>query len=247
MRRFIKENKHLVIFILVISTLFPIIILWESPFPDVIPKDIGIAIVGYGGSIIGGFLTLYGVWWTIKKQEEDRLMNKELELMPYLHFILRGKDNENSQYPIISSIAVSNESSKARPLLGFFFYLYNVGRGEAFNINIYRIVLNVKDYRSIIIEQESEIPFLSDKLSAQFVVLIHDKVLEALLQTKSEELEIKIEIWVKFQDINKNTHTECISYSTNQLVINNSTDRHSPKLLAIYEHSIPELKMIDSK
>lgn len=82
--KFIKENKQLVVFILFISILFPIFFLWDSPLPGFIPQEIGITVVGYGGSIIGGFLTIYGVWWTIKDQENKRNTELRLQYRPLI-------------------------------------------------------------------------------------------------------------------------------------------------------------------
>ena len=75
--KFIKENKKLTIEILCMIIIIPTIFLWDSPLPGYIPKDIGFAIVGYIGSIIGGFLTIYGVWWTIKDQDKKLLRQKQ--------------------------------------------------------------------------------------------------------------------------------------------------------------------------
>ena len=83
MSKFIKVNRNLLIVILVVVIGLPIIILTPSPI-GVIPRDIGIAIVGYCGSIIGGFLTLYGVWWTIDDSQKARSKELELQHMPIL-------------------------------------------------------------------------------------------------------------------------------------------------------------------
>ena len=69
--KFLKENWKMLTIVTIVVILFPIIILTPSRY-GTIPYDTGIAIVGYGGSILGGFLTLYGVWWTIKDQENTR-------------------------------------------------------------------------------------------------------------------------------------------------------------------------------
>ncbi|MCH1939994.1 hypothetical protein [Holdemania massiliensis] len=83
--RFIKENKTFCLEALFLVLIVPIIFLWDCPLiPGIIPINIGIAIVGYGGSIIGGFLAIYGVWWTIKKQEDERDIKMKLEYKPIL-------------------------------------------------------------------------------------------------------------------------------------------------------------------
>lgn len=67
---FFKENKTVLLTSLLAATLFPIIILTPSEF-GIIPRDIGLQLVGYFGSILGGFLTLYGVWWTINDHNKE--------------------------------------------------------------------------------------------------------------------------------------------------------------------------------
>lgn len=60
--KFIKENRTFCKEALFLAITIPIIFLWDCPLiPGIIPKDIGIAVVGYSGSIIGGFLAIYGV------------------------------------------------------------------------------------------------------------------------------------------------------------------------------------------
>ena len=71
--KFFKENWRILVVIIVIVVLFPTIMLITTYY-KIIPYDSAIAIIGYGGSILGGFLTLYGVWWTIKEQNKN-LMN----------------------------------------------------------------------------------------------------------------------------------------------------------------------------
>lgn len=87
MTKFFKENKKMLLLFLAIAIIFPIIILLPSPI-GIIPYETGLTIVGYGGSILGGFLTLYGVWWTI----EDNKRQREEEIKPIL--VLRGHNRE---------------------------------------------------------------------------------------------------------------------------------------------------------
>lgn len=79
MFNFFKENRKMLIVFLVIAIVFPIIILCPSPI-GIIPYETGLTIVGYGGSILGGFLTLYGVWWTIKDLESERKRTEKEKL-----------------------------------------------------------------------------------------------------------------------------------------------------------------------
>lgn len=150
--KFIKENKQLVVFILFFSVLFPIFFLWDSPLPGFIPQEIGIAVVGYGGSIIGGFLTIYGGWWTIKDQdkklllqkqenEDDRLEQLSLEYKPILSATepqyIRGDEIENGFCDFVVTLynnqhELHSECNKSCSLL-----IANIGRGEAILKNIF--------------------------------------------------------------------------------------------------------------
>lgn len=83
MKRFFKQNAKMLLIVLAVVVLFPILILTPSRW-GFIPREVGIAIVGYGGSIIGGFLTLYGVWWTIDDNQAGKRKNLELQYCPVL-------------------------------------------------------------------------------------------------------------------------------------------------------------------
>jgi hypothetical protein len=82
---FFKENAKAIIGVLFIVIIFPIIILTPSPI-GFIPHDTGLTIIGYGGSILGGFLTLYGVWWTIKDQNQKSEIVSTNENIPIIKY-----------------------------------------------------------------------------------------------------------------------------------------------------------------
>ena len=101
MAKFFKENKKMLLLFLAIAIIFPIMILFPSPV-GIIPYEIGLTIVGYGGSILGGFLTLYGVWWTIednKKQREEDQKRHDQE---------RKEDLANQYKPYLTLIPANN-------------------------------------------------------------------------------------------------------------------------------------------
>ena len=81
--KFLKENWKMLVIVLIVAVLFPIIILTPSKYGS-ISYDTGLEIVGYGGSILGGFLTLYGVWWTIKRQDKEQRENMYLRVRPII-------------------------------------------------------------------------------------------------------------------------------------------------------------------
>lgn len=55
--------------------------------------------IGYYGAIIGGALTLGGVWWTIKKQEEEKKMEFDINNCPLLTAELLKKSENLSFNP----------------------------------------------------------------------------------------------------------------------------------------------------
>ncbi|OUP99924.1 hypothetical protein B5E91_12610 [Thomasclavelia spiroformis] len=124
--KFFKENWKMLTITITVVILFPIIILTPSRY-GTIPYDNGIAIVSYGGSILGGFLTLYGVWWTIKDQEKKRYEDLALQYKPILRVIPPINDDEK--------IIIIN-SNDAVLLFNMILYIENIGRGEAEDIEI---------------------------------------------------------------------------------------------------------------
>lgn len=115
---FFKENWKMLVIVLIVTVLFPIIILTPSRY-GTISYDTGLTIVGYGGSILGGFLTLYGVWWTIKKQEEQK----------YKDTILINKPILVPEIVIYDKISLNNMTT-----IYFNILLKNIGQTEASNI-----------------------------------------------------------------------------------------------------------------
>lgn len=129
--KFFRDNKKPLIFLLIFIVIFPFIILYPSPY-GVIPRDIGIALVGYGGAIIGGFLTLYGVWWTIEDNAQSRRKELELQYCPILSAEIVPQ-SENI-YQLASELIVLYDHPYFDDAdLGYTKHLIklcNVGRGE---------------------------------------------------------------------------------------------------------------------
>ena len=137
MNRFFKENKIMLSVALGIVVLFPIIILTPSP-TGIIPQDIGFAIVGYTGSILGDFLTLYGVWWTIEDTKQSRKDDLELQFCPVLSAEI-VRPNEKIRR-LCSEIHVTHEHPGFNDTKIHYaeevIKLTNVGRGEIKQVSI---------------------------------------------------------------------------------------------------------------
>lgn len=129
MIKFIKENWKILLPFLIVAILFPIIILVPSPI-GIIPKDVGLQIVGYVGSILGGFLTLYGVWWTIKEQKKD-LLEQQQRLDNQ-----RREDLAIQYKPLIKISEWDAHISTNLNKHTLSFSIKNIGRGEANRLKI---------------------------------------------------------------------------------------------------------------
>ncbi len=141
MKNFFNNNKKIVVAFFVLIIIFPVLILCHSPI-GFIPRDIGIAIVGYGGAIIGGFLTLYGVWWTIEDNNIKRKKELELQYCPILKADIVEKNSPI--YNLCSEITVLYKhkwfNDAELEYLDKLVKISNIGRGE-----IQKVELNLEN------------------------------------------------------------------------------------------------------
>lgn len=128
--KFFKSNWKLLAAFLLIVFAFPFIILVKSPV-GMIPENVGLAVVSYGGSIIGGFLTLYGVWWTIDANRVQQKEERELEYRPLLKFDVCKYQHRFQQVGEIIYLFHHEYFLDAQPeYMDQMIVLENVGRGE---------------------------------------------------------------------------------------------------------------------
>lgn len=139
---FFKENWKMLVIVLIVTVLFPIVILTPSRY-GTISYDTGLTIVGYGGSILGGFLTLYGVWWTIKNQEEQKRKDLAIQYMPLITCNEYEITTNNIENNILNAISTSVYSTFKEEILDsnlkeikIILKLTNHGRGEAIVTNV---------------------------------------------------------------------------------------------------------------
>ena len=122
MMNFFKENKKILLFFILLSIILPVIILTPSCI-GFIRYETGLALIGYIGSILGGFLTLYGVWWTINEQHEIRKTDLSIQYKPYLSSPQPIAIDEDSLYIEAKGNDHVSFSKEIK--------LKNTGRGEA--------------------------------------------------------------------------------------------------------------------
>lgn len=135
MNKFIRDNKKLLLSFLFLVILFPMVILVQSPI-GIIPTAIGETIISYGGAILGGFLTLYGVWWTIEVNKEKEREDKALQYRPVLQYDICEKTHTHQQNGEINFLFDREYFDNANPeYLPYMIRLENVGRGEIEEIN----------------------------------------------------------------------------------------------------------------
>lgn len=132
MVKFIKANCKILSIILLLAILYPCFILIYSPYAPLgrIPKDIGLQLIGYGGSILGGFLTLYGVWWTIN--EQNRIRNEDQTKRDEE----RREELINQYKPILTIKPHTTKFVFQTFIMETTLIITNKGRGEAIDINI---------------------------------------------------------------------------------------------------------------
>lgn len=136
MNNFFNENKKLFLIILSISIIIPIIILTPSPI-GIIEYETGLTLIGYCGSILGGFLTLYGVWWTIKDSDKKALEQKQNFINQQKLLDAQRRYDIAMQYrPILHCQVKNYVVMENNSILVVYFNLKNTGRAEALNIHI---------------------------------------------------------------------------------------------------------------
>lgn len=227
MKNFIQENLKLIFSFCLIAILFPIIILYPSPI-GIIPHDIGLQIVGYGGSILGGFLTLYGVWWTIKEQKRDlKEQQKRIEqqrkkdlTIQYKPYFLSPKFYTLHQSDLESDIFSQDICDKDGTIIDKEYIefhekreiikLENAGRGEAI---IEKITINPifsTNYINLSIQDYQEIIFPNEFLYIPIHITIHN-----LKKLKGMSSFYRYEVIINFTDLFLQEHYEkkfCIDF-----------------------------------
>ncbi|MFQ6793867.1 MAG: hypothetical protein ACLRT4_13995 [Thomasclavelia sp.] len=153
MNKFFNENKKLFLIILSISIIIPIIILTSSSI-GIIEYETSLTLIGYCGSILGGFLTLYGVWWTIKDQEDKRKKDLAIQYRPFLickydskdpDFAKSFKDDMHSTFQGVCALRISENWRK---IYKFTFKIKNIGDGECY-ISCKEIPFTSSNYDSL--------------------------------------------------------------------------------------------------
>lgn len=127
---FIKHNYPMIIaaicFFAFVPPFINLLVTTPSPIGFITP-DNQETWIGFFGSIIGGGTTLFGVWWTINDQKEQRKKDLAIQYKPIID-ITRDTSNDNN----------FNEYYAHEELNELYLPITvtNLGRGEALNIII---------------------------------------------------------------------------------------------------------------
>lgn len=139
-RKKIKQNyKILYLFLFLI---FFVVLLLYIGYVYISPISINGDFLSYSGAIIGGALTLVGVWWTIGNQEKQRREDLAIQYKPYLSLSfdciknvkieeLYNIDNKKSIDSSFNSlIAIGNNCDLKEDCFFITFDIENKGDGE---------------------------------------------------------------------------------------------------------------------
>lgn len=112
----------------------------SSPFGFINESNIN-SWIGYFGSILGGALTLGGVWWTIIVQEKKRKEDLGIQYRPII--TCNGIEFVNNvSKEVINGICIFTDSNESNHFERFRIEIENKGFGEAYinNVEIENIV-----------------------------------------------------------------------------------------------------------
>lgn len=182
MSKFIKENWKILLIFLILVILFPIIILVPSSI-GFIPQDIGLQIISYGGSIFGGFLTLYGVWWTIKNQNIRYFETQQIEYSPSFYFNKTIKTELYTYNPY---------SSKTKEYRGkAILEIKNFGFGKAIDIIFNQEKFTEKNFNEYVSLKQYFLPILEENKTYNLEILFDISWKNPFKETKQLILEVE--------------------------------------------------------
>lgn len=160
---FIKHNYLMIIaaicFFAFVPPFINLLVTTPSPIGFITP-DNQETWIGFFGSIIGGGTTLFGVWWTIKKQEEQRRKDLAIQYMPFLTVSLDEKNEYN--FPIVHKIDFDKEKCDG-------LYKFKIGNSnkDSSNIKRFPIVIDNLGNGECYIKLATR-PFYDDANSVKF-------------------------------------------------------------------------------
>lgn len=211
MKNYYKDlfDSFLFILLFFIILLFICFATW-SIYAVLILNDINI--LSFWGSIIGGSMTLFGVWWTLKRQEKIRKEDLAVQYKPYLlsptSSVLRIED--------IYSLGIEKGN---KTFLNKVLHLQNNGRGEAI-INDIKVICQRDLLHSVKIETNIKTSYINTKEQLELIINMQITNIDELIDSK-EDIHYIIKVFYTdlFAINNYNKNIE-IELATNQYAAN---------------------------
>lgn len=206
-----------ILFIVIGSMAFTTII---TQIPNPIFSDIGSkdSWISFFGSITGGLLTLYGVWWTIKDQDNKR------------------KEELAVQYRPILTFCESKVSFPSKLNLQLNIKLKNNGRGECSNVKISISGKNctafLKNILSFQICSNDSIPI---EINITKIKNSINSTSKPTLDTINENDHFLININIEYNDIFQNNYTKKYLFEIEPVIPISFSSRPNEKIQDVFE------------
>lgn len=224
----IKTNNfaQLALFIVSIITLMALLVstlyFW---FWDSYDTEIFTSIMGVFAGLLGGVLTLTGVAWTIKRQDEIRKEDEKKKIKPYVILVTEELNFANIKYiSVINNNGIGKIGSKNTYLLDENFQIKNVGKAACFldyiKINGEKQIMS----RTSLVENEKAL--ISVGYQYKFITLTEEKI-ESIklgiydLDFNLYEFDVKFKIkyyHTTLNDISEKERDRYISNDDNSIV-----------------------------
>lgn len=187
--------KRLYIHILLIVLFSILFTTFITQIPNPIFTNIGSkdSWINFFGAITGGFLTLYGVWWTIKEQKND--LKKQQN-----QFEIQRLEDLAIQYKPLIKISDYDENiitdiNHNKHTLSF--SIKNIGRGEANKLKIkFNDDIEILDYNT-----DSKNTYYINTFPSDEMHLIKIEFYKKLNDKEATEEDRTIEFYIYYEDL----------------------------------------------
>lgn len=198
------KNLHFIkfFFVMILLVIFlAVLILGFCWFFYLLPIDfpgtVGEWITGLS-ALAGGALTLGGVWWTLKDQEDKRIKDLAIQYKPYLNLDKQLDDYENMYYRDLKfATSYYGDLSNTNPeyitynqenehSIKFIYSLKNIGRGNVYNASIEEYSIKNPEYFDMHIMSSKNLVYIGEIIPGQQIALV--LYFPPLLRLKNEYL-----------------------------------------------------------
>ena len=223
-------NKRLLLVFSIIGLLLaaPLVyctITIKSPIGFITPEHYD-AWISFYGSIIGGILTVLGVWWTIDAQENTRRKDLATQYKPFLDFISyekhlpKGVNYTSIEYKFKNEVRkeLITELEANKKKITKVFNMANIGRGVLSNICLDEVIIEDDYLNKLISFDKTPIGSLAPNQTIYFQIF-----LPPIMENEKEDKKIES----KFKFIFTATDEFKYNYFTIELVIELLMERYT--------------------